>query len=378
MKDLQNSKNPFVFTIALRLFYIAPITAFAASDSPLVDNYINPTVIYAFTTAISFILLLGYLAMIKVKEISFILLYSSVFLVNAGYLMSSMSTTVSEALMANRISYLGAVFLPLLMLLIIMDVCRIKQNRFIITMLIAISIIIFLIAASPGYSTVYYKEVYLVFVNGAAKLKKVYGPLHKLYYIYLFGYFALMIGVIIHAWIKKKLESIKLAGFILTVTLLNIGVWFLEQQFRFNFEFLSVSYIATELFLLFIYIIIDEYRANALPQPAIVYTMMPPQPRVTELPLLSDVDDEDESPVVEKPHITAQDIISVWPRVESLTAREMEVFMYMVENKRRKDIADEMCVTENTIKKHTSHIFEKLNITSRAEIQDRLRYLNIK
>ena len=61
-----------------------------------------------------------------------------------------------------------------------------------------------------------------------------------------------------------------------------------------------------------------------------------------------------------------------------LTAREMEVFMYMVENKRRKDIADEMCVTENTIKKHTSHIFEKLNITSRTEIQDRLRYLNIK
>ena len=171
MKDLQNSKNPFVFTIALRLFYIAPITAFAASDSPLVDNYINPTVIYAFTTAISFILLLGYLAMIKMKEITFILLYSSVFLVNAGYLMSSMSTTVSEALMANRISYLGAGFLPLLMLLIIMDVCRIKQNRFIITMLIAISIIIFLIAASPGYSTVNYKEVNLGFVNGAAKLK---------------------------------------------------------------------------------------------------------------------------------------------------------------------------------------------------------------
>ena len=378
MKGFQNSKNPLIFTVALRILFTAPITAFAASDSPLVDNYINPTVIYAFTAAISFILLLGYLTMIKMKEITFILLYSSVFLVNAGYLMSSMSTTVSEALMANRISYMGAVFLPLLMLLIIMDVCRIRNNRFIIAILVTISVIIFLIAASPGYSTVYYKEVFLVFVNGAAKLKKVYGPLHKLYYIYLFGYFALMIGVIIYSWIKKKLESIKLAGFILTVTLLNIGVWFLEQQFRFDFEFLSVSYIATELFLLFIYIIIDEYRANALPQPAIVYTMMPPQPRVTELPLLSDVDDEDESPVVEKPHITAQDIISVWPRVESLTAREMEVFMYMVENKRRKDIADEMCVTENTIKKHTSHIFEKLNITSRTEIQDRLRYLNIK
>ncbi len=375
MKGLQNGKKALMFFMTFQLLFITPITAFAAIDSPLVDNYINLTAIYAFTTAISFILLLGYLAMIKVKEITFILLYSSVFLVNAGYLMASMSTTVSEALMANRVSYLGAVFLPLLMLLIIMDVCRVKQRKYTLAILISISIVIFLIAASPGYSTVYYKEVYLLFVNGAAKLKKVYGPLHKLYYIYLMGYFALMIGVTIHAWTKKKLESMKLAGFLLTVTLLNIIVWFIEQKFRFNFEFLSISYIATELFLLFIYIIIDEYRENALPQPVIVYTIMPPQPGVTELPL---PDDEDEKPVAEKKAVTIEDVISVWPRVESLTAREMEVFMYMVENKRRKDIADEMCVTENTIKKHTSHIFEKLNITSRTEIQDRLRYMNIK
>ena len=378
MKGLQNGKKSLMPVMALCFLYTAPITAFAAGDSPLVDNYINPSVIYAFTAAISFILLIGYISMIKMKEITFILLYSSVFLVNAGYLMLSMSTTVGEALLANRVSYLGAVFLPLLMLLIIMDVCRVKNNKYVLAALITISIVIFLIAASPGYSTVYYKEVYLIFVNGAAKLKKVYGPLHKLYYVYLLGYFALMIGVIIYSWIKKKLESMKLAAFILTVTLLNIAVWLLEQKFRFNFEFLSISYIATELFLLFIYIIIDEFRANSLPVPATVYTVTPVQPRVTELPLLSDIDDEDDIQVAEKQQITAQDIISVWPRVETLTAREMEVFMYMAENKRRKDIADEMCVTENTIKKHTSHIFEKLNITSRTEIQDRLRYLNIK
>lgn len=378
MKGLQNGKKPLMFVMALWFLYTAQITVFAAGDSPLAYNYINPSVIYAFTTAVSFILLIGYISMVKTREITFILLYSSVFLVNAGYLMLSMSTTVGEALLANRVSYLGAVFLPLLMLLIIMDVCRIKRNKFILAVLITISVVIFLIAASPGYSTVYYKEVSLIFINGGANLKKVYGPLHKLYYVYLLGYFTLMIGVIIHSLIKKKLESMKLAAFILTVTLLNIAVWFLEQKFRFNFEFLSISYIATELFLLFIYIIIDEFRANSLPVPATVYTVTPAQPRVTEFPLLSDIDDEEESQPAEKHQITVQDIISVWPRVETLTARELEVFMYMVENKRRKDIADEMCVTENTIKKHTSHIFEKLNITSRTEIQDRLRYLYIK
>ena len=43
----------------------------------------------------------------------------------------------------------------------------------------------FFIAASPGYTDWYYKEVTFTIVEGGAKLQKVYGPLHNLYYAYL-------------------------------------------------------------------------------------------------------------------------------------------------------------------------------------------------
>jgi len=154
-------------------------------------------------------------------------------------------------------------------------------------------------------------------------------------------------------------------------------VWYLEQIFRFDFEMLSVSYIMTEFFLLFLYTAMDEYRYNILPiensitaiggGPKVDYIPQYVAKEITVLP-------EEYTPV--KKTITIEDIIEIWPQVAGLTSREVEVFMYLVANKRRKDIADEMFVTESTVKKHTSNIFRKLDISSRAEIMDRLNNLN--
>ena len=55
-------------------------------------------------------------------------------------------------------------------------------------------------------------------------------------------------------------------------------------------------------------------------------------------------------------------------QLEKLTAREREVLGFLLENKKRKEIADELFVTENTIKKHTTHIYEKLGVSSRSEL----------
>lgn len=372
----QRSKATGVLLTVL-LLTVAKLTVYAADTYPPVDRYISLPVVYGAVAFISFILLIGYVALIKIKELNFIFLYSCVLLVNMGYFFLSVSKTVPEALMANRISYLGSVFLPLIMLLIIGDVCQLKHNKYILAVLIAISVITFVIAASPGYSTIYYKEVFLVFVNGTAKLKKVYGPMHMWYYVYLIMYYILMLAIIVHSRIKKKLESVNTAVFLALLTLLNIMVWYLEQIFLFDFEMLSVSYILTEFFLLFLYTAMDEYRYNILPTentmaaigggPRADYIPQYVAKEITVLP-------EEYAPV--KKALTIEDIIAVWPQAAELTSREVEVFMYLVANKRRKDIADEMFVTESTVKKHTSNIFRKLDISSRAEIMDRLNNLN--
>jgi DNA-binding NarL/FixJ family response regulator len=52
---------------------------------------------------------------------------------------------------------------------------------------------------------------------------------------------------------------------------------------------------------------------------------------------------------------------------EDLSAREMDVLKLLVAGASNKMIAAQLNVSENTIKSHTSHIFAKLQVSSRAE-----------
>lgn len=52
---------------------------------------------------------------------------------------------------------------------------------------------------------------------------------------------------------------------------------------------------------------------------------------------------------------------------EALTERELEVLRLMAQGKRNKEIADELCITERTVKFHIAAIFQKLDAHSRTE-----------
>lgn len=353
-------KKIFSLLTAVSMFAASSsFCAFAAGESVNSRTLMLPAA-YIATATIAFLLLIGYCTLIKKRVHLFVLLYTSVFVVNIGYVFLSLSRTLPEALLANRISYLGAVFLPLFMLLIIIDECKTHCPKFVLLCLISISITVFFIAATPGYSTLYYKDVTLVFVNDGARLIKTYGPLHKVYYFYLVVYFIAMFFVIISSYLKKRQKSQKLAINLLILVFGNIVVWFLEQMFKFDFEFLSISYIITEMYLLSLYNMADEIQNTE------VLNMPPDNTAVT---VTDDYHSEEHRPVFDPDDIPdICDIIRLWPAAAQLTTRETEVFRLLVLNKKRKDIADELCVSENTIKKHTSNIFTKLNVSSRNEI----------
>ena len=314
------------------------------------DRTLNVSVIYGIVACLSLVLAGGYCATIKKKENGLVWLYFSVFIANLGYFTLSVSKTVEEALLANRLAYLGCVFLPLFMLMTIMKVCKVTCSQIVIYLLLGVSAAIFLITASQGYSPIYYKEVSLVFVNGAAKLQKVYGPLHNVYYIYLFAYLALMLGVIAYSFMKKRIASYKHAALLVVVVCFNIGIWLVEQLINWDFEFLSISYVASEVLLLLIYGMIQDYEAGY----------------AGNLVLQTDMS-------VKQKEDDMETLINKWPEIGSLSGREMDVFRKLLEDKKRKEIADELCITENTVKKHITSIFAKLNISSRNDLFERLR-----
>ena len=63
-----------------------------------------------------------------------------------------------------------------------------------------------------------------------------------------------------------------------------------------------------------------------------------------------------------------ESIMKSWGAVDTLSQREIEVLRFLLENKKRKVIADTLFVTESTIKKHTAAIYRKLETANRTEL----------
>lgn len=342
----------FILPLLVLFFLTGGLPALAAGTAAgeAVSKTASMAVIYGILALISLGMIGVYFALIRKRELWAVLLYVAIFVVNTGYLALSVSKTLEEALLANRIAYLGSVFLPLCMLMIIMSGCRIRPPRIAVALLICFSILIFLLAASGGYLPLYYKEVSIVFINGVARLDKVYGPLHGLYLLYLLCYFGLMVAVIPYALAKKRISAPIHAVFLAAIVLGNIGVWLVEQLIYVEFEFLSITYILCEAFLLLLSRMQQLYAPS---QPENTASLAP---------------DGESSPAPDK----LEHLQTFWPEIGTLTAREAEVLRCILENMKRRDIAEQMCVSENTIKKHTSHIFTKLGISSRSELFARI------
>jgi LuxR family maltose regulon positive regulatory protein len=63
--------------------------------------------------------------------------------------------------------------------------------------------------------------------------------------------------------------------------------------------------------------------------------------------------------------------------IEPLTRRELEVLGFMAAGRRNAQIADELVVTLDTVKRHVSHIFDKLGAANRTEAVARARELRL-
>jgi len=331
--------------------------------------------IYGITAFLALLLLIGYYVLISKKDIWNLILFSSVFTVNIGYFTLSISKTLEEALLANRLSYLGAVFLPLSMFMIILKACHYKYPKWLVGILIPISLLIFLIAASPGYFDIYYKEVTLETINGVSVLNKVYGPWHSIYLFYLLAYFSVMIFSLAYALKFKKISSTNYAFVLIMAVSVNIGVWLFEQLVAIDFEFLSISYIISELFLLSLSLMIQDNEKRlaqikceleqkiAKPRTSDKY-IMHATPR-EEMPVATDIAPKSSVPAVTYDSDTLQEFSK---NLANLTPTETLVYDLYLAGKSTKEVLAELNIKENTLKYHNKNIYSKLAVSSRKQL----------
>lgn len=304
------------------------------------------SVVYGATALVSLFLLAGCCLKPK-KSRWFYVLFSSVLVVNLGYYFLSVSQNLNQALMANRIAYLGSVFLPLSMLMIILNTVGQSYKKWLPYALIAVSILVLFVAASPGYLPIYYKEVSFEIIGGVSTLNKVYGPWHPLYLVFLLGYFTAMLTVIGYSAAKKKVSSTAEAVVLLIAVAVNLGVWFIEQLARIDFEVLSVSYIISELFLLGIHLVKAE-QVKRFEQ---------------TVPVV------EAAPAAEVPVAPAEDEYILFRNgLKALTPTEQAIYELYLKGLGTKEVLEQMNIKENTLKYHNRNIYSKLGVSSRKQL----------
>ena len=268
----------------------------------------------------------------------------SIAVVNLGYLLISLSKTVEFALISNKISYLGQVVIPLAMLMIIIELCGFKAEKWLKTILILGAVLMFALVCTTGYLDWYYKSAELATENGASYLVKVYGPLHVTNIIYVLSYFVSTFFVIVVSVRRHRDSSNKLAGLMFAVLFCNIAMWLVEKMVEIHFEFLSISYVMSELAFLFVYVLLQDYI---------------PLGEMKERKYISlDTDKIRE--------------IAIKRSSGTITSKEIEVIVELMTEDSRKDIASRLHVSENTVKTHIKHIYDKMEVSGRKELKDML------
>ena len=297
-------------------------------------------------------LLIAYTLMVKEREFWLTMLYISITVVNLGYLLISLANTVGFALFANDVAYLGSVFLSAFMFLTIVRLCGFKIKKAHVITCVSLGALMFAIVASSPMLPLYYKSVEIKIIDGAAKLVKEYGVLHPFYMVYLLGYFAAMIGTIIHSVRKKKIANPKLAGFIAAIVFSNLLMWTIEKLVRWEYEFLSVTYIISELMLLFVYWMMQDYVHKS---------DIPVLARERETQLGVDI-------ATMPMNVKIGKVLLFLKCGETLAPREREILELILENKKRREIADRLCLSENTVKTYTRTLYSKLGVSRREEL----------
>ena len=315
----------------------------------------NLTMVYGAVAVLSVLLLLGYLLWEKHKERNFIFLIGCVAIVNTGYFLLAAARSLPMAMFSNAVSYFGAAYSVLAMLLIISEVCQMKKRMWLRGVFIGISTAAFLLAASGDWLGLYYTSVDITSIGGMTKLVKEYGPLHILYTVYLLSYVLIMVGIIWYAAQKHRLSSFKYTMLLLVAVLLNIGVWAVEQGFIEDFEYLSVSYIVTEVILLLLYSMLQDYG------------IVQPGGQVISAQMLTQLNVRKISPGALPPGM--EDLFRrLAEKVKTLSSAERRILNYYIEGHDTADIPDLAFISIHTVKKHNRSIYQKLGVASRDEL----------
>ena len=131
--------------ISATLLIITPLLLSFSGCAEIGSKSASISIVYGIMMLLALFMMIGYLFVVQKKETWLTVLFICIAVVITGYFSLAVSPTLEEALLANRISYLGSVFLPISMLMVMLDLVKIEYKKWFSAILVFVGAVVFLL-----------------------------------------------------------------------------------------------------------------------------------------------------------------------------------------------------------------------------------------
>lgn len=190
-------------------------------------------------------LILTLLLLVRTKKVDSLFIFLSIMVtVNTwGRYLLATSNNLETAILANKILYVGACYMPVSAILVLAMLCELKIPKMIKAALLVYASVVMGFVLTIGRSGIYYKHVELGLGEGYSYLIKTYGPAHVLYTVLvaIFAFSALF--CLAYAVIIRKRISFRLVTGLSIICVANAVLYLLERISGAAINFTSLGYL---------------------------------------------------------------------------------------------------------------------------------------
>ena len=210
--------------------------------------------IYFFTALISLGCVVYYFetTLNKVNQKQLMILIFTA-LSNISYFCAVTSNTLEAYLTSYVFYYIGNMLSMMMMVLLIGEICGFKDNKYLRRGLFLYGLFLVFLVISIDKSDLYYVSYEFVREGNLAFLRKVYGPLHSLLLILIFGTNILCMVFTIIAFVKKRAFSTRIAGILLLILFTSAIVYILPKIFHLKQDGLPIAFTVMDIMFILIF-----------------------------------------------------------------------------------------------------------------------------
>jgi len=192
------------------------------------------------------------------------LLFFSVFIACLGHLLLALSTNLDQAILSNKMIYVGSMFLPLFTFDASISICKIRLPRWCYDLLAIIVFAVFVMSQTVGFNGLYYKTIEFTTTYGVGNFIAEYGIGHDIFNCLMVGFVLINVSLIVYAFIKRRNVSFNSLIALSSMEVVSILSFFISRFVESDTMVMPAVYVFDQCALLYICFWVKRYDVEQI------------------------------------------------------------------------------------------------------------------